>query len=164
MATRKKMNAEPDSNEVRNRLTPIDPPVPVSNVDDLNFFEVVLEQLDSAMNAVGTHPNVRLVLSEPKTEVIVNFPARMDDGSWRLFTGYRIQHNNIFGPYKGGIRYSEHVTQAEVKALASLMTYKCALMKIPFGGAKGGVRVSPREHSSSEIERITRRFTHDLGS
>jgi glutamate dehydrogenase (NAD(P)+) len=162
MATRKSTSAPAPA--VETRFTPIDPPVPVGDGPELNFFQVVLQQLAASMDAVGTDRNVRLVLSEPKNEVIVNFPARMDDGNWRLFTGYRIQHNNIFGPYKGGIRFSEHVTQAEVKALAALMTYKCALMQIPFGGAKGGVRVNPRLHSLSEIERITRRFTHDLGS
>lgn len=148
------------------RFTPLDPPVPVVEGEDahLDFFKVHLQQLHTAMDAVGTPELVRLMLAEPKSELSVNFPARMDDGTWRLFTGYRIQHNNLLGPYKGGIRYSEHVTRQEVKALAALMTYKCALMGIPFGGAKGGVRVNPRSHSRTEIERITRRFTHDLGS
>lgn len=162
MATRKPK--APKAKSVESRFTPIDPPVPVGSGEELNFFQVVLQQLATSMHVMETEPGVRLVLSEPKNEVIVNFPARMDDGTWRLFTGYRIQHNNIFGPYKGGIRFSEHVTQAEVKALAALMTYKCALMQVPFGGAKGGVRVNPRLHSQHEIERITRRFTHDLGS
>ena len=152
---------------IEERFTPIDPPVPVSDdatASELNFFEVHLSQLHQAMDAAATSPLVRLVLSEPKNEVTVNFPARMDDGEWRLFTGYRIQHNNLLGPYKGGIRYSEHVTREEVKALSALMTYKCALMQVPFGGAKGGVRVNPRLHSKLELERITRRFVHDLGS
>ncbi len=129
----------------------------------LNFFQVHLAQLAVAMDAVDPDPSVRLVLSEPKNEITVNFPVRMDDGQWRLFTGYRIQHNNILGPYKGGIRYAEHVTQPEVKALSALMTYKCALIGVPFGGAKGGIRITPREHSRAELERVTRRFTHDLG-
>ncbi len=162
MARRKK------SDEViEARFTPIDPPVPVSEhreVENLNFFEVHLRQLHEAMDAGDTSALVRLILSEPKNEVTVNFPALMDDGTWRLFTGYRIQHNNLLGPYKGGIRYSEHVTREEVKALGALMTYKCALMQIPFGGAKGGVRINPRSHSKAELERITRRFVHDLGS
>ena len=152
---------------IEERFTPIDPPVPVSEnaqSNQLNFFQVHLSQLHYAMDAASTSPLVRLVLSEPKNEVTVNFPARMDDGNWRLFTGYRIQHNNLLGPYKGGIRYSEHVTREEVKALSALMTYKCSLMQIPFGGAKGGVRVNPRLHSTNELEKITRRFVHDLGS
>ena len=162
MAKRRKVEES-----IEERFTPIDPPVPVSEdaaASELNFFQVHLSQLNQAMDAASTSELVRLVLSEPKNEVTVNFPARMDDGTWRLFTGYRIQHNNLLGPYKGGIRYSEHVTREEVKALSALMTYKCALMQVPFGGAKGGVRVNPRQHSLTEIERITRRFVHDLGS
>ena len=88
----------------------------------------------------------------------------MDNGEYKLFKGYRVQHNNILGPYKGGIRYHEEVTLDEVKALASWMTYKCALHDIPFGGGKGGIKFNPREHSQAELERITRRFTHALGS
>ena len=130
----------------------------------LNFFEVHLDQLRAALEVVPPTESVRLILSEPKNEVIVHFPVRMDDGSVKLFTGYRIQHNNILGPYKGGIRYSDHVTLPEVKALAALMTYKCALLDIPFGGAKGGVRINPKNYSQTELERVTRRFTHDLGS
>jgi glutamate dehydrogenase (NAD(P)+) len=137
---------------------------PKSAVGQLNFFEVHLEQLREALELVNPSESVRLILSEPKNEVIVHFPVRMDNGSVRLFTGYRIQHNNILGPYKGGIRYSDHVTLDEVKALAALMTYKCALLDIPFGGAKGGVRINPRSYSTAELERVTRRFTHDLGS
>ncbi len=151
---------------IESRFTPIIPAVPVraDARGPLNFFEVHLQQLHTAMEVSNTPELVRLIVSEPKSEITVNFPAQMDDGSWKLFTGYRVQHNNLLGPYKGGIRYSEHVTREEVKALAALMTYKCALMGIPFGGAKGGVRMNPREHSNRELERITRRFAHDLGS
>ncbi|RDV38978.1 Glu/Leu/Phe/Val dehydrogenase [Bradymonadaceae bacterium TMQ3] len=116
------------------------------------------------MEAAPLEDHVRLILSQPKNEVIVNFPVRMDDGSYELFTGYRIQHNNIKGPYKGGIRYHHEVTLEEVKALAALMTYKCALLNVPFGGAKGGIRMTPESYSQTELERITRRFTHDLGN
>ncbi|TXD38640.1 Glu/Leu/Phe/Val dehydrogenase [Lujinxingia vulgaris] len=116
------------------------------------------------MDAAPLEDHVRLILSQPKNEVIVNFPVRMDDGSYELFTGYRIQHNNIKGPYKGGIRYHHEVTLEEVKALAALMTYKCALLNVPFGGAKGGIRLTPSKYSQTELERITRRFTHDLGN
>lgn len=108
--------------------------------------------------------HVRLILSQPKKEIVVHFPVRMDSGEYQLFSGYRIQHNNIMGPYKGGIRYHSDVTLDEVKALASVMTYKCALLEIPFGGAKGGISLTPRDYSTAELERVTRRFVHDLGT
>jgi glutamate dehydrogenase (NAD(P)+) len=106
----------------------------------------------------------RTILSEPQNEIIVNFPVLMDDGHYRLFKGYRIQHNNANGPYKGGIRYHESVNLSEVKALAAWMTWKSALMGIPFGGAKGGVTINPRDFSEAEVCRVTRRFTHALGN
>lgn len=109
-------------------------------------------------------PAVRLILSQPKNELIINFPVRMDNGEYKLFKGYRVQHNNILGPYKGGIRYHEEANLDEMKALAAWMTYKSALHDIPFGGGKGGIKFNPREHSIHELERITRRFTHALGS
>lgn len=138
----------------------------ISAIDlpNADFFTTHLAQLGRAMRHIDAEPHVRLILSEPKNEVIINFPVRMDDGEFRLFTGYRIQHNNIIGPYKGGIRYHHDVHLGEVKALAAIMTYKCALLDVPFGGAKGGVTINPHEHSKGELERVTRRFTHDLGN
>ena len=88
----------------------------------------------------------------------------MDSGDTRVFKGYRIQHNNVMGPYKGGMRYHEEVSLDELKALATQMTWKCALLGVPFGGGKGGIKFNPREHSNEELRRITRRFTHALGS
>jgi glutamate dehydrogenase (NAD(P)+) len=129
-----------------------------------NPYSVALEQLDRAAMVGGLPPAVREILSQPKNELITNFPVRMDNGEYKMFKGYRVQHNNILGPYKGGIRYHEDVALDEVKALASWMTYKCALHDIPFGGGKGGIKFTPRNHSQSELERITRRFTHALGS
>jgi len=129
-----------------------------------NPYLVAIAQLDRAAKISGISPVVRDILSQPKNELIINFPVRMDSGEWRMFKGYRVQHSNILGPYKGGIRYHELVSLDEVKALASWMTYKCALHDIPFGGGKGGIKFMPRQHSMSEIERITRRFTHALGS
>ena len=105
---------------------------------DADFFRTHLVQLGRAMQHLEVEDHVRLILSEPKNEIIVNFPVKMDDGRFKLFTGYRIQHNNILGPYKGGIRYHHDVTLGEVKALASIMSYKCALLDVPFGGAKAG--------------------------
>ena len=129
-----------------------------------NPYFVALEQLDRGAKVAGLSPAIREILSQPKNELIINFPVRMDSGEYKMFKGYRVQHSNILGPYKGGIRYHEQVSLDEVKALASWMTYKCALHDIPFGGGKGGIKFTPRDHSLSELERITRRFTHALGS
>lgn len=129
-----------------------------------NVYEVAQAQFEKAADALKLDSKLRLILSQPKNELIVNFPVLMDNGEYRLFKGYRIQHNNIMGPYKGGIRYHHEVHLDEVKALAAWMTWKCSLMEIPFGGAKGGIKFNPREHSQHELERITRRFTHALGS
>lgn len=131
---------------------------------DYKFFKVVQGYLEEAARAVDLPEHVASILAEPKNEIIVHFPVRMDDGSTRLFKGYRIQHNNLLGPYKGGLRYHEHVTLDDLKALAAMMTWKCALMGIPFGGAKGGVKMNPRELSEDELRRVTRRFTHALGN
>jgi glutamate dehydrogenase/leucine dehydrogenase len=137
---------------------------PPASAGKPNPYLVAVEQLERAAKICGLDPAVRDILSQPKNEIIINFPVRMDSGEYRMFKGYRVQHNNILGPYKGGIRYHELVSLDEVKALASWMTYKCALHDIPFGGGKGGIKFMPRQHSMSEIERITRRFTHALGS
>ncbi len=129
-----------------------------------HFFDVVRSYLHAASDVIGLPEHVRGILDEAKNEIIVHFPVRMDDGEYRIFKGYRIQHNNLLGPYKGGIRYHETVGLDDLKALASMMTWKTALMGIPFGGAKGGVTVDPLSLSRGELERVTRRFTHALGS
>jgi glutamate dehydrogenase (NAD(P)+) len=129
-----------------------------------NPYAVAQDQLERAAKISGLSADVKAILSQPKNELIVNFPVRMDNGEYRMFKGYRVQHSNILGPYKGGIRYHEQVSLDEVKALAAWMTYKGALHGIPFGGGKGGIKFMPRNHSASELERITRRFTHALGS
>ncbi|MEM7448990.1 MAG: Glu/Leu/Phe/Val dehydrogenase [Myxococcota bacterium] len=129
-----------------------------------DFFKCIQQYLGKAADALALESHVRLILTQPKNELIIHFPVKMDDGSMQLFKGYRIQHNNLLGPYKGGIRFHERVSLDDVKALASMMTWKCALMRIPFGGAKGGVKFNPRQHSAEEVMRITRRFTHALGN
>src|SRR5262245_24490488 len=129
-----------------------------------NLYTIASHQFEKGARACNLDPSVKAILSQPKNELIVNFPVRMDNGKFTMFKGYRVQHNNILGPYKGGIRYHEEANLDEMKALASWMTYKCALHDIPFGGGKGGVKFNPRQHSKAEIERITRRFTHALGS
>ena len=128
------------------------------------FFRVVQGYLDEAATMVGVPPHVRAMLAQPKNELIIHFPVRMDDGTMKMFKGYRIQHNNLLGPYKGGLRFHETVSLDDLKALSSMMTWKCALMQIPFGGAKGGVKFDPRKYSEAEMMRITRRFTHALGN
>ncbi|MCB0309189.1 MAG: Glu/Leu/Phe/Val dehydrogenase [Bdellovibrionales bacterium] len=123
-----------------------------------------LKQWQKAADIIDLDYSVRTILSQPKNEIVIHFPVKMDSGEMRLYSGYRIQHNNILGPYKGGIRYHPQVDRDEVKALAAWMTFKCALVDIPFGGAKGGVTVNPAELTENELMRLTRRFTHALGS
>ena len=129
-----------------------------------NLFEIATRQIDKAMKQINIDPDVAQILAQPKNELIVNFPVRMENGKFQMFKGYRVQHNNILGPYKGGMRYHHEANLDEMKALASWMTYKSALHEIPFGGGKGGIKVDPRQHSKIELERITRRFTAALGS
>ncbi len=128
------------------------------------FFRSVHDTLEEAGRVIELSSDVAVLLSQPKSEIVVNFPVRMDTGELEMFRGYRTQHNNLLGPYKGGIRYHPDVNTDEIKALASLMTWKCALMDIPFGGAKGAVKCDPTKLSVGERMRITRRFTHQLGT
>ncbi len=115
------------------------------------------QQLDKAARATNLSREVYTILSQPKNEVIVNFPVRMDNGQYQLFKGYRVQHNNVLGPFKGGIRYHEDVTLDELKGLAAAMTWKSALHDIPFhGGGKGGIKFNPRLASKTELERASR--------
>ncbi|MCB9707471.1 MAG: Glu/Leu/Phe/Val dehydrogenase [Myxococcales bacterium] len=134
------------------------------NTERYQFFDVIQGYLEKAAALIQLPPHVAKLLAQPKNELIVYFPVQMDSGEIRVFKGYRIQHNNLLGPYKGGLRYHETVSLDDLKALASMMTWKCALMEIPFGGAKGGVKVNPRDLSTDELMRLTRRFTHALGS
>ncbi len=129
-----------------------------------NLFQIASQQVEKAFRAVDIDPDVHEILTQPKNELIINFPVRMDDGRYHIFKGYRIQHNNLLGPFKGGMRYHHEANLDEMKALAVWMTYKSALHDIPFGGAKGGIKFDPREHSKGELQRITRRFTHALGN
>ncbi len=138
---------------------------PASAPDEIeSLYKSAMTQFQRAADAMGLDPAVRTILAQPKNEVVVNFPVRMEDGRYELFRGYRIQHNNILGPYKGGIRYAPQVDQDEVKALAAWMTFKTALAGLPFGGAKGGITCNPSKLSDEEQMRLTRRFTHALGS
>lgn len=126
--------------------------------DPTNLFHQTIEQVLIAADHIGMRHHQKIILAQPKNEIIVHFPVLMDDGHHALFKGYRVQHNNALGPYKGGIRYHPHVRLDDIKALAVLMTMKCSLVKVPFGGGKGGVKVNPRELSTEELKRVTRRF------
>src|SRR5512142_2224108 len=117
-------------------------------------FETAQSQLRSVAGTLGYDPGIIEILATPKRELTVRFPVRMDDGSTRVFTGHRVHHNEARGPVKGGIRYSPMVDLDEVRALSMWMTWKCALVDLPYGGAKGGVTVDPRALSQGELERL----------
>ena len=119
-------------------------------------------QFDQAAELLGLHQGLRAVLREVRREFTVRFPVKMDDGSLRMYEGYRVQHNLTRGPAKGGLRFHPQVSLDEVKALAMWMTWKCAIANLPFGGAKGGVIVDPAELSHRELERLTRRFASEI--
>ncbi|MEO8207725.1 MAG: Glu/Leu/Phe/Val dehydrogenase [Chloroflexota bacterium] len=129
---------------------------------EINPWTVAKEQFDLAAERLGLDPGMRAILREPRRELTVNFPVHMDDGSVRVFTGYRVQHNLGRGPAKGGIRYHQNVSRDEVKALAMWMTWKCAVVGIPYGGGKGGVIVDPKKLSLRELEALTRRFFTEI--
>jgi len=132
-----------------------------SNVSEkINPFQVALKQLEEAAKILNLDKGMFDVLSHPKRVLTVSIPVKMDDGSMRVFTGYRSQHNDARGPYKGGIRYHPDVTIDEVKALSMWMTWKCAIADIPYGGGKGGIICNPKEMSENELERMTRRFAY----
>ena len=127
-----------------------------------NPWEMAQRQFDLAADRLNLDPGLRKVLRQPRRELTVHFPVKMDDGSTQVFTGYRVQHNLGRGPAKGGIRYHQDVDLDEVKALAMWMTWKCAVVGIPFGGGKGGVIVDPKKLSLKELEALTRRFTTEI--
>src|SRR5687767_15294202 len=120
----------------------------------INPWTVAQQQFDLAADRLNLDPGLRRVMREPRRELIVHFPVKMDDGSVQVFTGYRIQHNLGRGPAKGGIRYHQNVSLDEVKALAMWMTWKCAVVGIPYGGGKGGVIVDPKKLSMKEVEAL----------
>jgi glutamate dehydrogenase (NAD(P)+) len=125
-------------------------------------WQVALTQFTQAADLLSLKRGVREFLSFPKRELTVNFPVKLEDGSVRVFTGYRVHHSTILGPTKGGIRYHPDVTLNEIRALAMLMTWKCAVVGLPFGGAKGGVICNPKELSQEELEHLTRRYATEI--
>jgi glutamate dehydrogenase (NAD(P)+) len=126
------------------------------------LYRVAVEQFERAANALGLEPDIRERLLEPRRALVVNFPVRRDSGVVQEFTGYRVQHSLVMGPTKGGMRLAPGVSLGECAALAMWMTYKCALLGLPFGGAKGGVRCDPNRLSEGEIERVIRRYTAEI--
>jgi glutamate dehydrogenase (NAD(P)+) len=129
---------------------------------DTPLFRQALTQFEQALPHANVAPEIAARLRTPERALIVSVPVRRDDGSWTVLPGYRVQHSSVIGPTKGGIRYDEHVTLGECAALAMWMTWKCALLRLPYGGAKGGVRCNPRAMSPAELQRVTRRYTSEL--
>lgn len=132
-------------------------------VNKQSMYNTVMEQFNNTAELINLNPNIRKILGITNNEIIVHFPVKMDNGEVEVFTGYRVQHNNALGPYKGGLRYHPTVDVDAAKALAMWMTWKTSLAGLPYGGAKGGIQLDPRNYSDAELERITRRFTYALG-
>src|SRR3954451_21970849 len=130
--------------------------------EDTNPFAIAQRQFDLAADRLDLDSGLRAIMRVPQRELSVNFPVKHDDGSIHVYSGYRVQHNIARGPAKGGLRYHPSVGLDEVRALAMWMTWKCALVNIPFGGAKGGVVVEPAPLSITELERLTRRFATEI--
>ncbi len=127
------------------------------------LYQNFIKSLDNAAHLISCDPNVLTRLRSPRRVLIFSIPVRMEDYSVQVFTGYRVQYNSTLGPFKGGIRYHQSVDASEVAGLAALMTFKCSLLNLPLGGAKGGVRVDPSKLSRTEKQNLTRRFTTELG-
>src|ERR687887_1364139 len=133
-----------------------------SSTAAINPFEVALKQLHEAAKLINLDKGLQQVLANPKRVLTVSLPIKMDKGEIQVFTGFRSQHNDARGPYKGGIRYHPQVTIEEVKALSMWMTWKCAVADIPYGGGKGGIICNPKEMSEAELERLTRRYAYSI--
>tara|TARA_R110000868_G_scaffold125037_2_gene330369 strand:- start:35387 stop:36676 length:1290 start_codon:yes stop_codon:yes gene_type:complete len=127
------------------------------------MLDNVMRQFNNAADILNLNSNIRKILTITNNELVVHFPVKMDSGDVEVFTGYRVQHNNALGPYKGGLRYHPTVDIDAARALAMWMTWKTSLAGLPYGGAKGGIQLDPSKYSDSELERITRRFTYALG-
>src|SRR5438093_11889352 len=133
-----------------------------SEFDDSPMFRTALAQLDRVAAKLNLEAEVHERLRLPRRALVVSIPVRMDDGNTRVFLGYRVHHSTVLGPTKGGLRYDADVNLGEVTALAMLMSWKCALAGLPYGGAKGGVRCNPRSMSVTERENLTRRYTVEI--
>ena len=136
----------------------------IMNNTNNKFLNLVQKQLSNGFNNSSISLNMKKILNHPKNEIIFNFPVKLSNNTLQIFKGYRIQHNDILGPFKGGIRFHEDVHLDEVKALASLMSIKCALQDLPFGGAKGGIKLNPKDYSEKDLELITRGYTRAINN
>jgi glutamate dehydrogenase (NAD(P)+) len=136
--------------------------LPAETTQHINPYDVALQQYDRAVSYLDLPKGIKAFLRKPKRELHVNFPVRRDNGDIEVFTGYRVHHNTVLGPSKGGIRYAPSVDIDEVRALAMWMSWKCALVNLPYGGAKGGVICDPYKMSNSELERLTRRYASEI--
>lgn len=137
--------------------------IAIAETQKKSMNEIALKQFNETADGMALNPDVRKILSIPNNEIVVHFPVKMDNGTVEMITGYRVQHNNVLGPYKGGLRYHPTVDLEDARALAMWMTWKTSLAGLPYGGAKGGIKIDPRNYSLGELERITRRFTFALG-
>ncbi len=135
----------------------------LENIVNGKLFKNVMQSLNHAAELINCDPNVLVRLQHPRRSMVFSVPVRMDDGTVKVFPGYRVQYSATLGPFKGGIRYHQDVNLSEVAGLAALMTFKTSLLNLPLGGAKGGVRVNPGELSRNEKQSLTRRFTTELG-
>ncbi len=133
-------------------------------LEDLNPLNIAAQQFEIAADYLQFDAGLREMLRRPRRSIALTLPIKMDDGAIRVFDAYRVQHSNIRGPCKGGIRYHPNVTCDEVSALAAWMTWKCALVDVPFGGAKGGISCDPKHLSRDELERLTRRYTYEIAA
>ena len=124
----------------------------------MNLYDLVIQQYQESLKCFSIDNDIKEYLTYPKNEIMVNFPVRLDDNTVKMIKAYRVQHNNVLGPFKGGIRFSKDIYLDEVKSLAFWMTMKCALQNIPFGGAKGGIKINPYEYSEKELERISKGY------
>ncbi len=138
--------------------------MPVATQDELNVYESAEARFEAAAQKLGLEEGVYRYLKYPSKEITVYMPVALDSGHLEVFIGYRVLHSAVRGPGKGGVRFSPHVTLDEVRALAAWMTWKCAVVNVPFGGAKGGVICDPSKLSKTELERVTRRYTAELSS
>jgi glutamate dehydrogenase (NAD(P)+) len=134
----------------------------MSGTNERSALSIAQRQFDATADAIGLDDSLRAMLREVKRELVVHFPVEMDDGSFRVFTGFRVQHNIARGPAKGGLRYHPSMTLDDARALAMYMTWKTAVADVPFGGAKGGVICDPHQLNLNELERLTRRFTTEI--